>query len=93
MAGAAGKVGSARSESWREYCSPTETPLNPYTPAGSCRHRTAGSCPTESAPRRQTEGCLDRFHPLPTSFPSLSLSRTLEEQDGGIIVTVHTHKN
>lgn len=41
---------------WRGCRSLTGTPPGPCTPAGSCRHRMAGSCPTEWAPGRPTVG-------------------------------------
>lgn len=67
---------------WRGCRSPTGTPPGPCTPAENCLHRTAGSCPTGSAPGRQTVGGWLRWLHRRASSLFLCLFQTLK--------TVHT---
>lgn len=53
-----------------EYHSQTGTPPGPCSPAGSCRHHMAASCPRVWGPEKQTEG---RSAPHPASSPSHAL--------------------
>lgn len=60
---------------------PTGTPPGPCTPAGSCRRRTAGSCPTEWAPGRLTGGGWLCCSHLPAFSLSPYPSRILKEEN------------